>query len=130
MCSGFFVIGRAYKRGDGRLDKGKEPWSTEPLRSLLHWQSGLGVLALICFACSVSSWGQGTSSEEDSGSVTISIPGGTSAPLGVAVLDGQLQDGVRVEGHWSILRIRTAEGSVVLDAVPEQEMRRFVITGN
>src|SRR5439155_21166551 len=50
MCCGFLVIGKAYKRGDGREHPEDIPWSTTTIRWPINIQALTGVLSLVCFA--------------------------------------------------------------------------------
>jgi hypothetical protein len=53
MVSGFVVISRAYKRGDGRIKPKELPWYTKDLSGPINVQAWLGVLAMLAFAIAI-----------------------------------------------------------------------------
>lgn len=121
MCAGFFAIGDAFKRGEGRVDKNApNPWSTAKLKSWLESQSFLGVCALIAFAAAIVFW-----SVSDSGptkSLTITLPQGSAETQ-------RLRKSITLEGEWSKLIVKQ-NGIFALDlgAVPQGQTRAFSIT--
>lgn len=115
MCFGMTAIGKAFQRGEGRIDPEKPPWSTEALKFQLNWQAVLGVLGLVAFASAIILW---------------NLPDQNQSNLVVAVPEVTLTTGksVLVEGQWSTLVVKQPDGFIMdLGTVPPGERKSFQV---
>jgi len=121
MCAGFFAIGDAFKRGEGRIgQQDPNPWSTKKLKNKLMFQSSVGVLALLSFATAIVGWNIAEFTSNHS--LTISDPQ-------KSLVTQSFEDSITLEGEWSKLIVKQ-EGHFALDlgVVPQGESRAFSIT--
>jgi hypothetical protein len=114
MLFGLNAIGRAFKRGEGRVAKGETAWSTEWLRPLLQWQSYMGLATLITFAAAMVVWKPSASQ----GTFSIS-PVSSPEQLG--------DQSLTIEGQWSTLALRQGAVSLTLGPVPTGQTSSFKV---
>ena len=115
MCSGFLVISRAYKRGDGREQQASPAWSTESIRNPINLQALSGLLSISSFVLALLLFNWGGSAKQ----VTITLPDKTTKTT-------INLEPVTISGQWSKLAINQPGFSIQLDAVPAgqaQELR-------
>jgi len=113
MLFGLNVVGRAFKRGEGREAKDQTAWSTEWLRPFLQWQSYMGLATLIAFTAAMIAWKPSTSQ----GTFSVS-----------PVSAGQAGDqSLTIEGQWSTLALREGAVSLILGPVPAGQTASFKI---
>ncbi|MFZ0060826.1 MAG: hypothetical protein WAL47_02240 [Pyrinomonadaceae bacterium] len=112
LCFGFLVISRAYKRGDGRIDLGKDPWSTENVRNQINGQAITGLICLLLFVTAMSLFNWGASPKQ----MTITLPDKTTKTI-------VNLEPVTISGEWSSLGITQTGFTIALDKVPPGQKR-------
>ena len=119
LCSGFVVISKSYKRGDGRLEPNRIAWSTEYLQTPINVQAMTGVLAIIAFAIAIalSNLVVSVSPHE----MTITLPDKASKAISPLAT-------IKFEGQWSTMSIQQKGNfTLQLEPVPLNETRSFIL---
>ena len=119
LCSGFIVISKSYKRGDGRIEPNQIAWSTEYLKDSINVQAMTGVLAILAFAVAIALSNPVVSVSPQT--MTITLPDKASKTISPLAP-------IKVEGQWSTMSIQQKGNfTFQLEPVPLNETRSFML---